>query len=38
MTEFVSEVSEGGLCLCSNLWKDAKTILMIIKPHFIDIY
>lgn len=30
MTGFVSEVSEGGLCLCSYLWKNQETVLSLI--------
>lgn len=38
MTGCASEVSDGGLCLCSYLWKNLQTILMVINHVFPDVH
>lgn len=38
MTEFASEVSEDALRLSNYPWKNSETILLVVKPHLIDIY
>lgn len=38
MTGCASEVSDGGLCLCSYLWKNLQTVLMVINHVFTDVH
>lgn len=34
MTQFASELSEHGLCICRYTWKNLETLLIVVKPHF----